>query len=96
MTEDLAATPGWLERRLDEVLADLPPGAALKQARADYLRCLVRHKAPSVPSDLLGEEFASCRRALHLALMPLHLPRAAAEELDRRLEALEAEFDAEA
>ena len=91
MTEDIAATPAWVERRLDEVFATLPQQAALEEARSAYLVCLGSRKSPSAPSDLLGDEFAPCRQALHTHLQQLRLDPDAIAALDAKLEALEAE-----
>ena len=92
MTEEIAATPAWVEHRLDEVFAALPKEADLAGARAAYLVCLGSRKAPAAPSDLLGEEFAPCRQALHTHLQKLRLDPDAIAALDTRLEVLEAEF----
>ena len=90
MTEEIASTPGWVEQRLDEVFAALPPGAAT--ARTAYGACLGRRKAPAAPSDMLGAEFDGCRAALRHALAGLQLDKDALAQLDRQLEALEAEI----
>lgn len=90
MTEEIAATPSWVEQRLDDVFAGLPDGALA--ARTGYLACLGRQKAPAAPSDLLGAEFEGCRATLRRGLAGLHLPEATLAALDQKLEALEAEI----
>ena len=90
MTEEIASTPGWVEQRLDAAFAGLPESAG--PAREAYGACLGRRKAPAAPSDMLGAEFNGCRTALHRALMELGLDSDMLAQLDRRLEALEAEI----
>ena len=90
MTEEIAATPGWVEQRLDEAFAGLPASAG--SAREAYGACLGHRKAPAAPSDLLGAEFNGCRAALRRALAGAGLDGDTVAQLDRRLEALEAEI----
>ena len=90
MTEEIASTPSWVEQRLDEVFAGLPDSAG--PARDAYGACLGRRKTPGAPSDMMGAEFNGCRTALHHALTELGLDNDALAQLDRRLEALEAEI----
>lgn len=90
MTEEIASTPGWVEQKLDEAFAGLPDSAG--PAREAYGACLGRRKAPAAPSDILGSEFNGCRTALHHALAGLGLDGDALAQLDRQLEALEAEI----
>jgi len=90
LTEETASTPGWVEQRLDDVFAALPPSTG--PAREAYGACLGRRKAPGAPSDMLGAEFDGCRPALHHALAGLGLAPDALAQLDRDLEALEAEI----
>ncbi len=90
MTEEIASTPGWVEQRLDEVFAGLPPSAG--PARTEYGACLGRRKAPAAPSDMLGSEFNGCRSALRHTLAGLGLEDGALAQLDQQLEALEAEI----
>ncbi len=90
MTEEIASTPGWVEQRLDDLFAALPASAG--PARAAYGACLGRQKAPAAPSDLLGAEFDGCRPALHHTLAGLGLASDTLAQLDRQLEALEAEI----
>jgi len=91
VTEEIAATPGWVEERLDAIFAGLP-GAARAGCRA-YAACLARSKTPGAPSDLLGAEFEGCRAALRQALLAAGLDPEALDALDGKLEALEAEID---
>lgn len=90
MTEEIASTPSWVEQRLDEAFAGLPDGAGA--ARDAYGACLGARKAPGAPSDTLGAEFNGCRTALRHALSGLGLDGGVLAQLDRRLEALEAEI----
>ncbi len=90
MTEEIAATPGWVEERLDKVFAGLPLDASA--GRSAYLTCLASRKSPAAPSDLLGAEFEGCRGALRRALLGAGLDRSAWSDLDKALEALEAEL----
>ena len=83
MTEEIAATPGWVDARLDAILAASP-------ARDAYADCLARAKQPGAPSDMLGAEFDRCRRALRHAV-----EQADWAALEPQLEALEAEIAAE-
>ena len=61
-------------------------------AREAYGACLGRQKTPGAPSDMMGAEFNGCRTALHQALAELGMDGDALAQLDRRLEALEAEI----
>jgi len=90
VTEEIAATPSWVEQRLDEIFAPFP--ATTHPARDAYLTCLARQKVPAVPSDMLGAEFEACRPALRRGLAGLGLDHVTLAALDQKLEALEAEF----
>lgn len=90
MTEEIASTPSWVEQRLDELFAALPQSAG--PARTAYGACLGRRKAPAAPSDMLGSEFDGCRPALRHTLAGLGLEDGTLAQLDRQLEALEAEI----
>jgi hypothetical protein len=92
MTEEIASAPSWVEKRLDDVFAALPDHPGLAAARDGYLSCVARKKAPAAPSDMLGTEFNGCRTALRQRVAGLGLPEDALAQLDRQLEALEAEM----
>ncbi len=92
MTEEIAATPGWVDQRIEEAFADLPQSNELRAVRDAYADCLARSKAPGAPSDMLGAEFNRCRRTLHAGLQALGVDGSA---LDVRLEAVEAEVAAD-
>ena len=94
MTEEIAATPGWVSQRLDAIFADLPASDGLTAARAAYAQCLAARKQPGAPSDMLGAEFAPCRISLDRALHVLGLA-AATPGVDEQLSALEAELASE-
>ena len=92
MTDEMAATPGWVDKRLDELFAGMPSSPAIRAACDTYAACLARDKAPAAISDQLGAEFNDCRSALLKSL------RECGAEVDldglgRELEALEAEID---
>ena len=89
MTEEIAATPGWVDARLDEVFAALPRTGAVAAARAAYADCLARRKAPAAPSDMEGAETEPCHQALLRALRQADVD---APGLHAALEALEAEL----
>ena len=91
MPEDIAATPGWVDERLDKLFAALPKGPEIQAARLAYSACLAARKSPSAPSDMLGAEFNDCRATLHHALRAAGIgPQLPA--LESGLEALEAEI----
>ena len=92
MTEDIAATPGWVDQRLDQVFAALPGSPAVAAARDGYAACLAARKAPAAPSDMLGAEFERCRPALHQALRAAGVPPETLDALETALEAIEAEI----
>ena len=94
MTEEIPATPGWIDERLDEVFVELGDdrGAA---ARERYLNCLSGTKAPAAPSDLLGAECERCRRELLASLESEGIAPDALARLGKRLEEIEAELAAD-
>ena len=92
MTEEIASTPGWVDRGLDEIFATLPGGAAVLAARDVYSACLADEKAPGAPTDLLGAEFEHCRAALRRTLSEAGVADGTLDRLDLRLEELEAEI----
>ena len=93
MTEEIAGTPGWVDERLDELFAKLPPSAEVAAAREQYSGCLAGEKEPAAPSDNMGEEFASCRARLDAALQIAGVDASARAQLDSALQVLEAEID---
>ena len=95
MTEEIAATPGWVDARLDEVFAALPAGGAVTAAKTAYADCLAGQKEPVAPSDDLGAEFSGCRSRLHAALMAAGVTSEDWARLDAALETLEAEISAD-
>lgn len=95
MTEEIAATPGWVDERLDELFAPLPATPAVAAARSAYANCLGSRKAPAAPSDMLGAEFEACRPALHRALQQAGVDAELLAGLEGGLEALEAEIAAD-
>ncbi len=92
MTEEIASTPSWVEKRLDDIFAALPPHPGLTPARDGYLACLARKKAPAAPSDILGTEFGGCRTTLRRQVAGFGLPDEALAQLEQQLESLEAEM----
>jgi len=85
MSEDAPATPGWVEARLDEILAGLP---AVGHCRGAYLDCLARCRPPADP----GEGRDRCRAVVLDCLAGTGMDPAALRRLDTALEALEAEI----
>ena len=93
MTEEIAATPGWAEERVDELFAPFPDTPGIRAARNAYLSCLAAQKSPAAPSDMLGAEFNGCRTTLRRALEAEGLD--GWDALDGKLEKLEAEIAGE-
>ena len=91
MTEEIAATPGWVDGRIAEAFAGLSADG-LRAAQDAYADCLARAKQPGAPSDMLGAEFNRCRAELMASLRELGVEDAG---LPARLEALEAEVAAD-
>jgi hypothetical protein len=91
MTEEIPATPGWVDEQLDALFAHLPGSPDLQSARMAYSMCLAMHKRSAVPSDTLGAEFKGCRAAL---LRALQAAGVAWESIDTDLDAVEAEIAA--
>ena len=92
MTEEIAGTPGWVDERLDHLLAGVPASSEVGAARAAYLDCLASRKSPAAPSDQLGAEFVGCRSTF-LAALRTHAGTAELGTLGQQLELLEAEID---
>ena len=91
MTEEIAATPGWVDERIAEAFAGLSADG-LQAAQDAYADCLAGAKQPGAPSDMLGAEFNRCRTELMARLRELGVDDAG---LAARLEALEAEVAAD-
>lgn len=91
-TEDTPITPGWIETRLDEIIAALPEevARAFAPCRATYLDCLAGTSGPVDPEIERLHCNAQVLRRLHDA----RLDKASLEDLGRQLEALEAELAA--
>ncbi len=88
-TEDVPATPGWVEQSLDDILASLPQRPTLRALRNSYLDCL----AGAGRTRDLDETHDRCRRRLLTALLEEErLPQAVVDALEQKLEALEAEI----
>lgn len=90
MTDPMAATPGWVDTKLDTIFANLPE--ALRPAADQFADCLARSKAPAAPSDLLGTEFTPCHHAFRRALHQADLAPRLIGDIMGQLEALEAEI----
>lgn len=85
--EEAPATPGWVEERLDEILALYPLGAAGAPCRAAYLACLAECRGnldPEAGHDRCRIALLGCLREAGVA--------GRLEELAAELEALEAEI----
>ena len=87
-TEDVPATPGWVEGSVEEILAVLPPGPALSGLRDAYLDCLAGARGPG-DVDAAHDR---CRHRLIDALRQQHLGEQLVRDLDQKLEAVEAEL----
>ena len=88
-TEDVPATPGWVEQSVDDILATLPQRPSLRALRNSYLDCL----AGAGRTRDLDETHDRCRRRLLVALLEEeHLSQATVNALEQKLEALEAEI----
>ena len=94
-TEDVPATPGWVEQALDEILTDrqlgLPQRPSLQPHRNAYLDCL----AGAGRTTDIDEAHDRCRRQLLGVLIEQEgIPPELARRLELKLEALEAEISA--
>lgn len=87
MTEEIAATPGWVETELDEILAALP-SARIRPCRDAYLECLARCRRP-VDAE---EGHDRCRARFLAALDEAGLDKERVAALEPRLKALESEI----
>jgi hypothetical protein len=87
VSEDVAATPGWVEARLDEILAALPAPVRVA-CRSAYLDCLARCRPPA--NVEAGHD--RCRAVFLDCLAGAGLDRPALQALEPELEALEAEI----
>lgn len=88
-TEDVPATPGWVERSVEEILAVLPQQPALAGLRNAYLDCLAEARGPG---DVDAAHDRCRRRLIEGLRQQLHLRDQLAGDLDRKLEAIEAEL----
>ncbi len=89
LTEETAATPGWVDGRIDEVFAPLGPKAA--PAREAYANCLAGVRG-AVDSDGGHDR---CRLAAVATLRSALDDESGLDEFDRTLQALEAEISAD-
>ncbi len=88
-TEDVPATPGWVEGSVEEILAVLPSEPALSGLRNAYLDCLAGARGPG-DVDAAHDR---CRRRLLDALRDRQrVPARLLERIEQALEALEAEI----
>ncbi len=88
-TEEVPATPGWVEGSVEEILAALPQEPALAGLRNAYLDCLAGARGP----DDVDAAHDRCRRRLIEALrQQRHLGEQLVRDLDQKLEAVEAEL----
>ena len=90
MTDPMAATPGWVDSRLDTIFAKLPE--QMKPAADAFADCLAGSKAPAAPSHMLGAEFGTCHQAFRRALRQADVAEPLLAEVMSDLEALEAEI----
>lgn len=87
--EEAPATPGWVEERLDEILALYPLGAAGADCRAAYLACLAECRGnldPEAGHDRCRAAFLNCLRGrgldIRLDVLADELERLEAEITD--------------
>ncbi len=86
-TEDVPATPGWVEGSVDEILGSLPRRPSLAGLRNAYLDCLAAARGPADIDDAHDR----CRLALIAGLRDgERIDEPLLAELNQRLEALEA------
>ena len=88
-TEDVPATPGWVEGSVEEILAVLPAEPALAALRNAYLDCLASARGPG-DVDAAHDR---CRGRLLDALRDRHRVSAGQlRQIEPTLEAMEAEI----
>ena len=88
-TEEVPATPGWVEQSVEEILAVLPQEPALAGLRNAYLDCLAGARGP----DDVDAAHDRCRRLLIEALRDRqHVPAGPLRQIEQALEAMEAEI----
>ena len=88
-TEDVPATPGWVEGSVEEILAVLPPEPALSALRNAYLDCLAGARGPG-DVDAAHDR---CRARLIDALRDQRrVPPGLLRGIEQALEAMEAEL----
>ncbi len=88
-TEDVPATPGWVEGSVEEILAVLPAEPALAGLRNAYLDCLAGARGPG-DVDAAHDR---CRRTLIDALRDRQrVPAGLLQQIELALEAMEAEI----
>ena len=87
-TEETAATPGWVESELDEILAELPARPAIAQLGRAYLDCLA---ASGGPHDAEAAR-DRCRRTFLGGLEQDGIAPPARSRIEAKLEAMEAEI----
>jgi hypothetical protein len=88
MSEDVPATPGWVEDRLDDLLTPEAGLPDLPFCRGTYLDCLARCRLPADPEA--GRD--RCRAAFLACLEGAGVEADRREALEHRLLALEAEI----
>ena len=94
-TEDVPATPGWVEQSVDEIFTSLASGLrdrpSLRRHRNEYLDCLAGAGRNTDPD----EAHDRCRRTLLTTMVEQEgISAATARELEQKLEALEADITA--
>lgn len=86
--EEVPATPGWVEERLDEIFALYPKGAAGARCRTAYLACLADCRG-AIDAEAGHDR---CRKAFLFCLRESGLAPPLLVSLEAELEALEAEI----
>lgn len=93
MAEDIPATPGWVESRLDQLWAEAGIGGngAAAEARNAYVNCLATCTASRVDDAPQCQDV--CRQELVEALRQQGFAAEALSALEQKLESLEAEIN---
>ena len=88
-TEDVPATPGWVEQSVEEIFSILPPQPAVSNLRNAYLDCLANARGPND----MDNAHDRCRRKLIGDLREQqHFGEQLLTQLEQKLEAMEAEI----
>lgn len=92
MAEDIPATPGWVEERIEQLWAETKIGNSgpAVDARSAYLNCLAGCSVNMAGDSEVCQDV--CRQQLMEALHKQGFDAEALEVLEQKLESLEAEI----